>query len=264
MAHTLSIDHTSSIVVIAAHPDDVKNCTGVLLRGLDLGADVALIQITNGGNLGGSHTKEQSRAMGSKRKEELLAFLNQIGVERDRIFLMGIPNTMAYLLDALRTDFYRAEGLPFWEPTLEIDQVTHDDAYRPGMPFFGEALVSALAELLGQLRPTHVFTHHPRDDHRDHRATASFAREAVGALDRRPDLLAMLGYYKRLTWPPPGDSFFTSEVADHPFGLGLVQFELTPEEHQRKKQACQLFVPTLRQEYIDSYMKRDEVFWRLK
>ena len=45
MVKALSLDHTNSIVVIAAHPDDVKNCTGALLRGLDLGAEVALIQV---------------------------------------------------------------------------------------------------------------------------------------------------------------------------------------------------------------------------
>lgn len=263
MAAKITIDHTSSIVVIAAHPDDVKNCTGVLLRGLALGAHVSLIQITNGENLGGSHTKEQALSMGTKRKEELLAFLAQIGVERDRIFLMGIPNTMAYMLDALRTDFYRADGLPFWEPMHETDHVTCSEAYQPGLPFFGEALVAAIAELLGQIQPTHLFTHHPKDDHRDHRATAFFAREVVEKLACRPDLLAMLGYYKRLTWPPPGECLLSDEVADHPFGLDIVQFELTAQEHERKKQACQLFVPTLRQEYIDSYMKRDEVFWRL-
>ena len=269
MNATLTIDSTSSIAIVVAHPDDVKNCTGVLLRGLGLGAEVALIQITNGENLGGSHTVDQALAMGSQRKEELLAFLADVGVERDRVFLMGIPNTMAYLLDALRTDFYRAEGLPFREPMFQIDQVAYPDACRPGLPLFGEAVVDALAELLGQVRPTHVFTHHPKDDHRDHRATSFFARTAVaaavskGGLPSRPEVLAMLGYYKRLVWPPSGDSFLTEEVAHHPFGFDVVRFALAPDEHERKQRACQRFVPTLRQDYIDSYMKRDEVFWRL-
>jgi LmbE family N-acetylglucosaminyl deacetylase len=182
---------------------------------------------------------------------------------------MGIPNTMAYMLDALRNDFYEAEGLPFRDPMLGVDRVTYPDAYKPGLPFFGAALVTALADLLGQIQPTYVVTHHPKDDHRDHRATAFFARKAVdtavssGKVPSRPNELAMLVYYKRIAWPPPGDSFLTEEIAQHPFGLDVVPFELTRDEQTRKKRACQVFVPTLRQDYIDGYMKRDEVFWTL-
>lgn len=117
-------------------------------------------------------------------------------------------------------------------------------------------------------QPTHVFTHHPQDDHRDHRATAFFANRAIevawahARLARRPDLFAMLGYYVRLRWPPRGDSFVTPEVEQYPFGLELAQFELRRDELRRKKEACQTSVPTLSQAYIDSYMKKDEAFWR--
>ena len=81
----------------------------VLLRSLEMGAQVSVILVTKGENLGGSRTRKQALAMGAKRKEELLVFLAQIGVARGRIFCMGIPNTRAYMLDALRTDFYEAE-----------------------------------------------------------------------------------------------------------------------------------------------------------
>ena len=265
----LDISEASSVVIVAAHPDDIKNCTGAALRALGLAAPVVLIQVTKGENYGGSTTKEQALAMGDRRCRELLEFLDQVGIARDNTFLMGIPNTSSYMLEAMRDDFFVSDGLPFYDPIMRTDRVPYEEAYEPHMPFCGAALVSSIAKVLAAARPTHVFTHHPRDDHRDHRATAFFARQAVaealtqGALLSRPNVLALLGYYKRLAWPPKGDTFLTSEIAVHPFGLDLVHHELSDGERARKRLACQVFVPTLPQGYIDSYMKRDELFWRI-
>ena len=46
MVKALSLDHTNSIVVIAAHPDDVKNCTGALLR--DAHPDLTIHRLQRG------------------------------------------------------------------------------------------------------------------------------------------------------------------------------------------------------------------------
>ena len=76
-------------------------------------------------------------------------------------------------------------------------------------------------------------------------------------------MLASLVYYKRLGWPIVGDTFLAAEVREHPFGLDIARLELSADERARKEQACEAFIPTLPEDYIKSYMKRDEVFWRL-
>ncbi len=263
MATDVTIGSESSIVVVAAHPDDVKNCTGTILRALDLGADVALVQVTHGEGLGGATTKHEAVAMGATRVDELMAFLSEIGVAASRTFLIGIPNTSAQPLAALRDDFFPAEGLPFHDPVLATDRVIYEDAYRPGMPLIGAPLVSALAELLVDARPTHVITHHPADDHSDHRATAFFVRRALEATTGEPEVLGSLVYYRRLGWPVEGDTYLTPEVEQYPFGFDMGRLELSDDERARKERACEIFVPTLPRDYINSYMKQDEIFWRL-
>jgi hypothetical protein len=49
-AHGCSLS-ASSVLLIAAHPDDIKNCTGVILRCLELGAQVFEVLVTKGENL---------------------------------------------------------------------------------------------------------------------------------------------------------------------------------------------------------------------
>ena len=266
----MNLTNESSVAVIAAHPDDVKNCTGVILRALGAGARVSVIQMTNGENLGGSHTRDRALSMGGTRKDELLAYLSEIGVLRRHVFLIGIPNTSAYMLEALRDDFYEQEGHPFLDPVLGSDRVIYEDAVQPGMPFFGEAVVEALASLLVAAAPTQVLTHHPKDDHRDHRATAFFASRAVAkasvadARAAHPDVYAFMVYYRRLNWPPEGETLLTSVVERHDLGATPLRFALTDSERERKTTACNsAFVPTLSADYIASYMKRDELFWQL-
>ena len=69
-------------------------------------------------------------------------------------------------------------------------------------------------------------------------------------------------YFRRLQWPPKGESFLSPEISERPYGFEIVRFPLTEQEFERKRQACQIFTPLLSEAYMDSYMKRDEIFWR--
>jgi LmbE family N-acetylglucosaminyl deacetylase len=254
--------------LVAAHPDDIKNCTGAILRCLELGAQVFEVLVTKGERLRSAVTREDLVAMGEKRQQELLKFYRAIGMGEESLSIIGIPDGSA-TLPALREDFFRAEGDPFLDPNLLADQVIYDDAYRPDMPFYGESLLEVLVEFLVARQPTHVFTHHPKDDHADHRAVFYFVTKAIeqamatGDVRHRPDLYASLVYFKRLQWPPEGDSFLIPDIRERSYGFEIVRFPLTEEEFERKRQACMIFTPLLSKAYMTSYMKRDEVFWRV-
>jgi LmbE family N-acetylglucosaminyl deacetylase len=270
LANGLNLSASSSVLLVAAHPDDIKNCTGVILRCLGLGAQVCEVLVTKGEalRLQSADSREDLVEMGEKRQEELLRFYGAIGMEEQDLAVIGIPDGSA-TLPALREDFLRADGDPFLDPNLLTDRVIYDDAYRPDMPFFGESLLEVLVEFLVAHQPTHVFTHHPKDDHADHRAVFSFVTGAVdqamaaGDLRQRPALYASLVYFKRLQWPPEGDSFLSREIRERSYGFDIVRFPLTEEEFERKRRACMIFTPLLSEAYMNSYMKRDEVFWRV-
>jgi len=116
---------------------------------------------------------------------------------------------------------------------------------------------------VARLRPALVLTRLPQDDHADHRAVSFFAQRACAGIDPPPALHAVLVYYRRFVWPPTGSYFYSEEIAcAFPVLVGG-QFLLTEAEHALKRAASQVFVPTLSAAYIESNMKKDEVYWRL-
>jgi LmbE family N-acetylglucosaminyl deacetylase len=256
---------SAPVAAVLAHPDDIKCVLGVAQRAMSQDCPVTLFLTTCGEGLrstarGGTPPLE----MGALRMEELRRFLAQVGIADLR--LIGIPDG-SQTLPAMRDDFYCAQGAPFVDPLLGVDSVPYDDALQPGLHFFGEALLALLMEQLAALGPGLVLTHHPQDDHADHRAVSFFARRACRRLahEKRlsPLIYAPLVYYRRYTWPPQGDYFYSETIAAQFPGLRAEQFLLREDEYARKVAASQILVPTLSAEYIASNMKRDEVLWRL-
>ncbi|MBM3303441.1 MAG: PIG-L family deacetylase, partial [Deltaproteobacteria bacterium] len=243
----MHLANSSSVLLVAAHPDDIKNCTGVILRCLELGAQVSEILVTKGEALHfrSTDSREDAVEMGKKRQKELLRFYSEIGMAERDLAIIGIPDG-GITLAALREDFFKAEGDPFYDPILLTDRVIYGDAHRPGMPFYGESLLEVIMESLVVGQPTQVFTHHPKDDHSDHRAVFSFVTRAIeqavttGDLKQKPDLYASLVYFKRLQWPPEGTSYLSPDIRERSYGFDIVQFPLTKEEFERKRQACMI------------------------
>ena len=254
------------VAIILAHPDDPKTVAGLTQRALSQGCPVVLFQVTRGEGLHSAARAGLSPIeMGALRLEELRRFAHAIGIADLRV--IGVPDG-SRTLPAMQEDFFPASELPFVDPLLDVDHVPYDDALQPGMPFAGEALLALLVEQLADLQPGLVLTHHPRDDHADHRAVSYFARRAchelaiVGGRAPAPQVYGTLVYYRRCAWPPPGAWFHSEEIAVH-FSQRPEQFLLRDDEYARKLAACQAFVPTLSAAYIASYAKRDELLWPL-
>ena len=225
----IAVSASSSVVVVGAHPDDVKSFTGVLVRALAKGARVHSVGVTNGERFNSS-TPEEAARMGARRKEEQHAFLAALGVPREHIFQLGFANGC---LTAMRTDYWEQKGEPYFAPVLGADRVIDADAYRPGAPFFGEAFLGILKEVIASVQPTHVLTHHPKDDHDEHRAVAFFVKRAVSELVAEqklaaPELYASLVYFPRVEWPPAGDTFLGGSFATLALAADALRFELTP------------------------------------
>jgi LmbE family N-acetylglucosaminyl deacetylase len=265
----MKIEPGMSIVAILAHPDDVKSVTGVALRALAHQSVFSLILVTKGEALySATRSTLTPLEMGQLRLRELHRFLNLVGIPEENLSVIGIPDG-SQTLPALRDDFFQAKGEPFLDPLLQVDQVPYDDVYRPGMAFYGETFLDGLCELLLPLKPDMILTHHPQDDHADHRAVSFFARQAhqqlhrQGKLEHTPSIYAPLIYYRRCGWPPAGDTFFVDKIVGRFPGLEAIRFHLTEPERTLKARAAMEFTPTLSEAYIRSNMKADEVLWRL-
>ncbi len=271
---SMHIHESSSLLVIGAHPDDVKCFTGVMLRSIGKCAKVFSVCVTNGERLNRKNPSlipyEEATQMGERRKREHIEFLLELGLPRENIILLGFANGC---LPPIRDDFWRSDDEPYFAPLLQADHVVDKDAYRLGTPFCGEAFLALLKEIIVNLNPTHILSHHPKDWADEHRAMAFFANKAAselvaeGRLQRRPRTYASLIYLTHVQWPPAGESFLSPELKKLSFGAGAIQFQLSREELQRKREACKIFEPTLAEvlgeDYFPSYMKNDELYWKL-
>ena len=265
----MDLNPSSSVVAVLAHPDDIKSVTGIVLRALKYKSQVSLILITKGEALtSAARNKLSPLEMGKLRIDELRRYLGLIGFPDKNLFIIGIPDG-SHTLPALRDDFYMAEGDPYLDPLLRTDRVIYDDVYKPGLPFHGKVLQKTIQELLTRLLPSIVLTHHPQDDHADHRAVSFFTRRACSYLNSQgifspmPPIYAPLVYFQRYSWPPTGDTYYVEYIRNQFPHLKATQFCLTDEELLVKKQASLVFTPTLSMKYIQSNMKKDEVLWRL-
>jgi len=251
----------SSVLVFGAHPDDaVRACGGVILRARAAGATVAIVKATDGAALGGPEGVPTGRRMAEDRKREELHALHTLHFPRRRVFLLGFPDGG---LEALRNDYLEPKGLPYYDPWLAADRTHGRDVTAVGMPFYGDALVRALAVLAWYFRPTHVFTHCSRDRHPDHRALTWFVKSALRSAKLRPAVYEYLTYHTRTKWPSNrGPRILPREAAKLHLPGRIVDFGLTNEEAERKDAALDAFVPILGAAYFNPWRRTNEIFWR--
>jgi LmbE family N-acetylglucosaminyl deacetylase len=263
----VDIPANGSVVAVMAHPDDIKSVREVVRLAMERGSEAALILTTKGEGLKRPHLEGLTpRQIAARRLRELRSFLRRLGIRPERFFVLGIPDGGP--LTAMREDFYD-KGPAYYDSLLGVDAVPYKDAVRPGMPLRGEELAAVLDELFAALRPDLVLTHHPYDDHPDHRAIGAFVRRAARRgrrAGRMPShaVWATLVYCGACRWPPPGDFFLTDEVRGRFQHLPVHQVRMTDEQYAAKLEACGVFMGSLGEDYIRANVKRDEVLWRIQ
>ena len=262
---SITFGPTSSVVVVGAHPDDaVRACGGVMLRALAARATVTVLAGTDGAALFGKPGIPDGRKTARVRKAEQVRGLRKLGVKRESVFFLGFPDGgIAKLRHGHRTS--RAE--PYFCPWL-CSNHSEKDSYGPRLPFNGEALLTLLSDVLRAIAPTHVFTHHVRDKHPDHRGVTWFVRKALrdmvdeGHLETAPGVCEYLTYVRGMKWPPPGKRIAPAAARALGFPGRVVEVPLSPAEIERKDAALDCFVPILGADYIAHWRRTNEIYWR--
>jgi len=259
------LDDTSVVVVVGAHPDDaVRACGGVMLRCLREGARLSIIAMTDGAALRGTEGIRRGRETARDRKAEQVRALDRLGVPVENVFFLGFPDGG---IEKIRHAHRTRLGNAYVCPWLHADR-SAKDSLAPATPFIAESLTDLLVRALGPLSPTHVFTHHGRDRHPDHRGVTHFVREVLSELaaERKlrtePAVYEYLTYLPGIPWPPAGRETPVESAKALPFPGRVVNFPLTPEEESRKNAALDCFVPILGPGYMDRWRRSNEIFWR--
>lgn len=235
------------IVVFAPHPDDeTLGAGGYLLRAVAAGARVRIVLITNGeyGRTGIDHLPElpAERASGYKnfaviRQQETLMALGALGVPQSAVIFLCYPN---HLLERMIQPANWLPRHPVFDARLNTTRIPFTDAFSPGAPYCGAALLRDVETVLLREKPTVVITLHPNDIHPDHWATSAITQYAINELADEGYPFArncrVYGYLiHRGLWPRPKQYFPRLPLAPPPSLAKLSDWRQLPLTHRQTR-----------------------------
>ena len=240
------LDASTSLLVVAPHPDDETLCCGGLIqRVVHAGGRVSIVWVTSGD---ASEldllllekqlfaTPESARALAARRMREARAAANALGVPPTGQLFLGYPDRgLIMLLTANRLR-------PYTSRFTGAAAVPYPEALYAGHPYTGESLERDLAAVLERVRPTLVLAPSPLDSHPDHRAAGLLAI----SVSTRSGQLASLRYWivhGGEGWPSPRELLPGVPLTPAP-RLGALpygSFALEPNEEDRKLEALRAY-----------------------
>ena len=258
------IDASTSLLVVAPHPDDeTLCCAGVIQRVLHAGGRVSIVWLTSGdGSRLSSLFVEKEllvhpqtmRALGIRRMAEARAAAGALGVPPGAQFFLGYPDQgLEQLLGAHRTS-------PYTSAYTGSAVVPYAGALFPGHPYTGESLTRDFAAVLARVQPTLILAPSLRDEHPDHRAAGRLALEAAhGAAATRYWIV-----HGGEAWPSPRGLLpgLPETPAPRAAGLAPLPFELTPAEEDGKLAALKAHGTQLRMTapFLLAFVRTSELY----
>jgi LmbE family N-acetylglucosaminyl deacetylase len=244
------LDATTSLLVVAPHPDDeTLCCAGVIQRVVRAGGRASVVWITSGDasfldllliEKSLTRSTARQRDVAARRMREARAATALLGVAGDRQLFLGYPDRglLALLTDhhdtVLTSRFTGAAAVPY------------PDALFPGHVYSGASLERDFAAVLERVRPTLVLAPSPRDSHPDHRAAALLALRALASRGALPALRCWIVHGGE-GWPSPRALSPGLPLTRAPLlgDVALAPFELTPAEEDLKLAAVRAYATQL-------------------
>ena len=260
-------DATSSLLIIAPHPDDeTLCCAGAIRRALSAGGRASVAWLTSGdGSELGLLMLEKSlflnpakmRDLAERRTREARNAAAALGIPESGLFFLGYPDRG--LLE-LATDYYLT---PYHSTFNGSSSVPYSFALSPGRPYTGESLERDLAEVLERVKPTLVLAPTPEDEHPDHRAGGIVAMRVLARIQPRPEVRYWIVHGGE-GWPTPGGlhADLTQTPAPRARELLPQSLLLSSEEEARKLQALRAYESQIKvmSAYLLSFVRRTELY----
>jgi LmbE family N-acetylglucosaminyl deacetylase len=238
------LDASTSLLVIAPHPDDeTLCCAGVMQRVAHAGGRVSVVWITSGDAseldlLLIEHSllmrPAKARDLAARRMHEARAASTLLGVTIEGQLFLGYPDRGVQRL--------LADPTPYTSRFTAAAAVPYPDAVTPGHSYSGASLEQDLTAVLDRVRPTLVLTPSPRDSHPDH---AAAGRLTLRLMERRGALQAVHCWivHGGEGWPSPRQLSPGLPLERAPLlaGVPLATFELTPAEEDLKLAALRAY-----------------------
>jgi len=176
-----------SLLMFCAHEDDEGTQMGLIRALVENGVPFHVVYFTSGDAGSCDRYFEHScgpaetLAFGGVRMAEARAALGHLGVPRENVMFLGLPDGG---LGKVWYDHPRASA-PYLAVLLASDHAPYEDLFRPNLSFAREAVLEATAALTKKFQPEIIFTPHPpAEGHIDHIVANYLAVKALQGLLR--------------------------------------------------------------------------------
>ncbi len=160
-----------SILVFCAHQDDDTAHPGLIRAAVENHIPIHFVYLTSG-DAGGCdrfymHSCDAARAMdfGEVRMEEARASLGHLGVPRENIFFLGLPDGG---MEQIWKDYHTVSH-PYLSVLLASEHSPFREAAIPNLAYAREPVIAAVKQFIQRFNPDLIVTGHPDERHVDHR-----------------------------------------------------------------------------------------------
>jgi len=174
----------SSLLVFCPHEDDEHSYAGLIRAGVEAGIPVEVVIFT-GGDVGACERyyskacgPNEAREFGMVRMEESAEALEHIGLTRDHLHIMGLPDG-----GSGEIWFHHIKvSDPFLSVYLATDHAPYENILKPNLPFARDAVIELTKQIITRFHPAMIATAHPNERHVDHRTANWFVIKACQEL----------------------------------------------------------------------------------
>jgi LmbE family N-acetylglucosaminyl deacetylase len=207
-----------SILVFCPHEDDEHAYAGLVRAAVEANIPIKVVFFT-GGDVGECERyfdqpcgPNEAREFGMVRMEESAEALEHIGLARDKVIFLGLPDGGS---GAIWSQHIKVSE-PFLSVYLASDHAPYENIYKPNLPYARDAVIDAVKQIITDFGPALIATPHPDERHTDHRTANWFVVKACQELlkenriDPKTVILADQAYgaggfkpapYKYEKWP---------------------------------------------------------------
>jgi LmbE family N-acetylglucosaminyl deacetylase len=174
-------DLPSSILVFCPHEDDEHAYAGLIRAAVEAGIQIHVIVFTVGdvGACERYYSKpcgpNEAREFGMVRMEETSEALEHIGLTRDKLIFLGLPDGGSEEIWFR----HRQRSDPFFSVYLAVDHSPYEDILKPNLPYARDAVIETVEELIAEYKPALIALPHPDERHVDHRTANWFVVKAA-------------------------------------------------------------------------------------
>lgn len=181
----------ASLMVFCPHEDDEHPWAGLMRAMVEAHRPVQVVFYT-GGDVGeceryfDGHPCDPVRAreFGTVRMAESTEALAHIGVERNQINFLGLPDGGS---GEIWFNHIHAPN-PFLDIYLAVDHAPYAHMYEPNLPYARDSVIAAVKRLITTYHPAMIAVPHPDERHVDHRTANWFTILACQELLQAHDI----------------------------------------------------------------------------